>query len=157
MPTSSPLPYICIIASIFLISCKSFKDPEFTRIDNVRVGEIGLKGSVLKLDLHYFNPNKSKLQLKYAEGDAWLDETKLGHFIMDTLIHIQPNSDFVLPVSLNVDMNYILQNALSTFSKKEVLVKIEGKARVGKSGIFIHYPISYLGKQNLSELLLKLK
>jgi len=118
----------------------------------VRVGEIGLTGSTLELDLHYFNPNKSKLQLKYAEGDAWLDETKLGHFIVDTLIHIPANADFFLPVNLKVDMTYILRNAISAFINKEIMVKIDGTAKVGKSGLFIHYPIHYQGKQNLSEL-----
>lgn len=145
--------YLCLLSAFFFVSCKSFKEPDFTGIENVRVAEIGATGSTLKLDLHYFNPNNSKLQLRHAEGDAWLEQTKLGHFIIDTLIHIPAKADFILPVVLKVDMTYIIQNALSAFLSKEVLVKIEGNAKVGKGGIFIHYPIRYSGKQNISELM----
>jgi len=148
----SPI-WICVFTVLAISSCKSFKEPEFSGIGNVRVGEIGINGSKLKLDLFFFNPNKSKLQLKYAEGEAWMDENRLGHFMVDTLILIQGNSSFILPVSLNVDMNSLLQNAISAFITKEVMIKIEGKAKVGKSGLFINYPIHYLGKQNISELL----
>ena len=148
------LPFLLfVITATFLISCKSFKEPEFRGIENIRAGDIGLTGSKLNLDLHYFNHNKSKLQLKHAEGDAWLDETKLGHFIVDTLIHVQPESDFFLPVSLNINMTSILKNVISAFITKEVMVKIKGAAKVGKAGIFINYPINYQGKQNISELL----
>jgi len=137
----------------FLQSCKSFKEPEFKGIENIRVVEIGLKDSKLNLDLHYLNHNKSELRLKHAEGDAWLDETKLGHFIVDTLIRIQPESDFFLPVSLNIDMTYILKNVISAFMNKEFTIKIEGTAKAGKAGIFINFPIHYQGKQNISGLL----
>ncbi|MES1218087.1 MAG: LEA type 2 family protein [Bacteroidota bacterium] len=153
MTKQLPFLFYGLIILLLFSSCKSFKEPEFTGIENVRVGEIGLDGSLLNLDLHYFNHNKSRLQLKYAEGDAWLDETKLGHFTVDTLIHIPANADFFLPVTLKVDMAYILKNALSAFINKEVTVKIDGNAKVGKGGIFIHYPIRYEGKQNLAELM----
>jgi len=153
MPKLFPLTFLFLISAFSLLSCKSFKEPEFTGIENVRVSEIGLTGSTLNLDLHYFNHNKSKLQLKYAEGDAWLDDSKLGHFVVDTLIHVPANSDFFLPVTLRIDMAYILKNAISAYVNKAVTVKIEGKVKVGKGGLFINYPIHYQGKQNLSELL----
>jgi LEA14-like dessication related protein len=138
---------------LLLASCHSFKHPELVGIDNGRVETITAGGAILDFDIHYFNPNKSKLQLKHAEGDAWMDDKKLGHFVVDTLIHIPANSDFALPIRLTVDMNFILKNAMAGFTNKEVSVRIEGIARVGKSGIFIHYPIHYEGKQNVSELL----
>ncbi|MBK5271874.1 MAG: hypothetical protein JJE22_12755 [Bacteroidia bacterium] len=145
--------FLCLIVAFLLVSCKSFKEPEFTGIENVRLGEIGLDGSTLKLDLHYFNHNKSKLQMKYAEGDAWMGENRLGHFIVDTLIHVPANADFFLPVTLKVDMAFVFRNALSAFINNEVLIKIEGKAKIGRGGLFIQYPIHYQGKQNISKLL----
>lgn len=145
--------FTLLLTMLLIESCNSFKEPEFIGLDNIRMGAAGVKSSSVNFDIHYFNPNKSKLQLKHAEGDAWLESTKLGHFIIDTLIRIPENSDFFLPVKLDVDMTYILKNALIGYLNKEVSVRIEGMAKVGKSGIFIHYPIHYEGKQNLSELI----
>lgn len=109
--------------------------------------------SSLTLDLYYFNPNRSRLKLKSAEGDAWIENNYLGHFAIDSLIHIPANGYFILPVKLQVDMSKILKNSFLTLLSKEIVVKIEGTARVGKGFIFINYPIRYEGKQNLGELL----
>ena len=143
-----------ILVSFFLSgSCRSLKEPDFRSIENIRVSRFGLNESTLTLDLHYFNPNKTKLKLKEAEGDAWLNGTLLGHFIIDTLVSIPANGDFSLPVKLQIDMSKVFKNSLTAFLSNEVTVKVEGKARVGKGGIYIRYPIRYEGKQNLDKLI----
>jgi hypothetical protein len=88
-----------------------------------------------------------------AEGDAWVDSTYLGHFIVDTLIHILPRSEFRLPVKLDMDMSHFVQNMSIAFLGKTSTVKFEGKAKVGKGAIFINYPIRYQGVQDLGEWL----
>ncbi len=122
-------------------------------IENVRFDRLGLNQSSLTLTLHYFNPNKNRLKLKRAEGDAWLDGNPLGHFSMDTLIHIPARSDFSLPVKMSMDMNHFVENMSIAFSGKEVILKIDGMARAGKGIIFINYPIQYEGKQKLGDLM----
>ena len=141
-----------IAAVIFFASCGPVKEPELKGIENIRVGRVGLKESSLRLDLNYFNPNKYRLKLKKAEGDAWLDDHPLGHFTIDTLIHISPHAEFRLPVRLKLDMSFLLQNASAALSGKEVIIKVNGVARIGKGFVFINYPIHYEGKQNPAEL-----
>lgn len=149
-----PLPFsFLLVTSCFLLSCESVTEPDFKGIRNVRVTKFGLAESSLSLDLDYFNPNKFRVKLKEAEGDAWLENTFLGHFVMDTLIHIPANGEFRLPVTLQVDMKKILKNSLVVFLANEVVIKVVGKARVGKGFVYINYPIKYEGKQNLEELL----
>ncbi|MBS1920594.1 MAG: LEA type 2 family protein [Bacteroidetes bacterium] len=135
-----------------LFSCKAIKDPVFKGIDDLQVSGIGLKESIISIHLNYFNPNRSGLQLKNAEGDAWMDEQMLGHFTMDTSIKIPGHSDFTVPVKLNVNMKNAMKNVTTLLFKPEVNFKIEGKARIGKGGVFIHYPIRYEGKQDVSKL-----
>jgi LEA14-like dessication related protein len=142
-----------LISSCFFLSCGSVTEPDFKGIRNVRVTKFGLAESTLSLDLDYFNPNKFKVKLKRAEGDAWIENNYLGHFVMDTMIHIPANGQFNLPVKLQVDMKKILKNSLVTFFANEVVIKVVGKARVGKGFVYINYPIKYEGKQNLEELL----
>jgi light-regulated signal transduction histidine kinase (bacteriophytochrome) len=46
----------------------------------------------------------------------------------------------------------ILSNALTSFLMREVLIKVEGSAKVGKSGVYKNIPIFYEGKQPLNFL-----
>lgn len=144
---------IAVFFVFVLLSCRAIKEPDFRSIDNLRLQRFDLNESTLSLDLHYFNPNRSRVKLKEAQGDAYLDGVLLGHFEMDTLINIRGNEEFTLPVKLTVDMKNALQNTITTFFKTEVIIKIEGKAKIGKGSIFIRYPIHYEGKQNINELL----
>ena|SRR5882724_3392431 len=141
--------FICVI----MFSCRAMKDPDFRSIENLRLQRADLNESTLFLDIRYFNPNRSGMKLKDAKGDAYLDGVLLGRFKMDTLINIPANAEFTLPIKMTVNMKDILQNSISSFLGNEVTIKIDGKAKVGKGGVFIRYPIHYEGKQNLSELL----
>jgi len=145
---------LSFLAPVFLmISCEAVKDPDFKSIDNVALSRVGLSESTLTLDLQYYNPNRTGLKLKNAEGDAWIENTYLGHFTIDTLIHIPAQSEFRLPVTLVVDMSKLIKNSLMAVLAKEVVVKIAGMARLGKGFVYINYPIRYEGKQKLGELL----
>ena len=145
--------FISLVLGIFLSSCGSLKEPELMGIENVRTDRVGLIGSSLTLNLHYFNPNNKRLKFKKGEGDAWLDGNPLGHFIIDSLIDIPARADFRLPVKMIMDMRYFMENMSAALSGKEVTLKVDGVARAGKGGIFISYPLHYEGKQKLSDLL----
>ena len=153
MKKSLPALFMAVLVSYLLFSCGSVKEPELKEISAMRVSQLGLKESTLSFDLEYFNPNNFQVKLKEAEGDVWLDEKLLGHFTIDTLIHIPARADFRLPVKLKADMNQLLKNSLAALLNKEVLIKIQGSANIGKGLIFIRYPIWYEGKENLGELL----
>lgn len=142
-----------LLLLIFLASCQSIKKPEFNGIENFRVDRLGAMESTLTLDLNCYNPNRSRFVLKEAEGEAWLDNSFVGHFTVDTLVRIPSYGDFKVPVKLKVDMNYLLRNPVSSLLQTEKLVRLEGNARVGKSGIFINYPIKYEGMQDLTKLI----
>src|SRR5688572_18994011 len=138
---------------IFVItSCKSMKDPEFKGIENVKVSEVGLAGSLVTLDIRYYNPNDFNGKLKQAEGDAWMDSTYLGHFVADSTVFIPANSEFLVPVRLVMDMKQIFKNSLAALLNEQVLLTITGSARAGRSGFYKNFSLNYTGKQNLREL-----
>ena len=153
MKKSLPALFIVLLVSYLLFSCGPVEEPELKKISAIRVSQLGLKESTLSFELEYFNPNKFRVKLKEAEGDVWLDEKLLGHFIIDTLIHIPARADFRLPVKLKADMNQLLKNSLATLLNNEVLIKLHGSAKIGKGLIFIRYPIRHERKQRLGELL----
>lgn len=139
--------------SAILFSCSAIKEPVFTGIDKVEPGGIGMKQTMVLLHLKCFNPNRFGLYLKNAEGDAWIEDSFLGHFKMDSSMKIHGRSEFTVPVRLNVDMKSALKNASTILFKPEVNFKITGKAKIRKGGVAIDYPIRYEGKQDLSKLL----
>jgi len=137
---------------IAFVSCKSMKDPIFKGIENVKMDELNFNDPTVTLDMRYHNPNNFKGLLKQAEGDAWLDSSYLGHFIVDTAVNIPANSEFTVPVKLAVDKKQLLKHSLVAFLNEEVTIRITGKARAGKSGLYRNFSLNYMGKQNLREL-----
>jgi LEA14-like dessication related protein len=142
-----------VLIIVFCNSCRPLREPEYRGIDNLRVTKLGLSKSTLNLDIHYYNPNKSRLKVKKAEGEAWIENNFLGRFSIDTLIHIPAKGDFRLPVKLEVDMSRIFGNSIMALLLNEVTVKVEGSARLGKGFVYINYPLRYTGKHRLKELM----
>lgn len=146
-------PTLFIVAlTFFLAGCRSMKAPEFRYLENLRVQNLGLDRTSLGMDLRFRNPNHSRVILKKAEGDAWLDNSYLGHFSLDTTVSIPAKKEFVLPLNMNLDMGQFLKNSLILLGNKEVRIRVDAKARIGRSGIFINYPFKYEGKQQVKRL-----
>jgi len=143
--------FLPLIIIFLLASCKSMKDPVFRGIENVKVSEVGMSGSTVTLDIRYHNPNNFQGRLKKAEGDAWMDSTYLGHFIVDSAVYIPANSEFLVPVKLAMDMGQILKNSFAALINEEVMLKITGNARAGRSGFYRNFSLNYMGKQNLRD------
>lgn len=137
-----------IIITVFA-SCRAMKEPDYKGIDSFRIMGVDGDTSSLSLNVRYYNPNNRNLQLKDAVGDAYIDSIYLGHFSMDTVLKIAKNADFVVPVMLRANMKNIYKNAASVLLNKEFNVRLEGQCKVGRGGIFVHYPIHYQGKQSL--------
>jgi LEA14-like dessication related protein len=130
--------------------CNKPKAPEYKAMENFKIEQWGFRESKVRMDIVYFNPNNFGVQFKKADCDIYIDKNYLGHFILDSLIHIPRKNDFRIPVVMNVDMKHIMKNAVNTLFNKEVLVTVKGTARVGKGGIFFRFPVSYEGKHQLS-------
>ena len=147
-----PAPLL-ILLLLIIGSCRTYRAPEFRYVENLTVENIGLNHSTLGMDLRYNNPNRGRVKIKKAEGDAWLDNNYLGHFTLDTLVEVPSESEFVLPVKLELDMEQIIRNSLILAGNKEVPIRIEGTAKLGKSGVYMNYPIRYSGTQKLRKLI----
>lgn len=147
MKSGTPALFFLSLIALIFSSCGKMVAPELVAIENVKAPLLSFKSSVMTLDLHCFNPNKSKVKFKSAHGEAWVEGKKLGNFRVDTSLTIQAKADFWLPVTLEMETKDALKNAAFLLLQDEVLLKIDGKARLGKSGIYINYPIKYEGKQ----------
>jgi hypothetical protein len=61
-------------------------------------------------------------------------------------------SEFVVPALIKLDMIGAIKNQRELLKKKEVLVRIDGIARVKKAGFSRDVPIKYEAMQNIEKL-----
>lgn len=136
---------------LLLLACAKPNGFDYLGVKNVKVLRFGLKESTVGLDVGYYNPNKFPVVMKRADVDVYVNNNYFGKTTLDTTIHIPRRDTFYLPVVLKVDMGASALQLIQTIAQgqEEVKVKLDGNVRVGRSGIFINYPIRYEGMQKL--------
>jgi len=144
-----PLLALLCIGLFLLPGCSRPIAPEYRSIENLKVNSLGVGESAISADLKYFNPNNFSLKLKYGETDVYLNNRFLGKTILDTMTVIPARDSFLIPVSMKVDMKQVYANALDILLSNEVMIKLDGFAKMGKGGIFFNLPIKYEGKQKI--------
>ena len=139
------------IGLIILSSCGSanVKEPEYREIREVRLIELGVLQSTAGIDLVYYNPNNFGVQLAEARGDVYIDNVYFGRLGLNEKVQVKKRSEFIVPAIIKVDMIGAVKNQRELFKKKEALVRIEGMARVTKSGLSREVPIKYERMQNI--------
>jgi len=134
-----------------LSSCgtSNVKEPEYRDIREIKLIEIGLLQSTAGIDLVYYNPNNFGVQVAEARGDVYVDNQFLGRFGLKDIVQVHKKSEFVLPAIIKLDMIGAIKNQREIYKKKEVLVRIDGMARLTKAGFSRDLPIKYEGMQNI--------
>lgn len=136
---------------VLLTSCgtANIKEPEYRDIREIKLIEMGLLQSTAGIDMVYYNPNNFGVQLAEARGDVYVDNAYLGRFSLDDKVQVRKRSEFIVPAIIKVDMIGAIKNQQEILKKKEVLVRIEGMARVKKAGMSREVPIRYESMQNV--------
>ena len=136
---------------VILTSCgtANIREPEYREISEIKLIEIGILQSTAGIDLVYYNPNNFGVQLSEARGDVYIDNAYLGRFNLEEKIQVRKNSEFIVPAIIKLDMIGAIKNQQEILKKKEVLVRIEGLARVTKAGLSRDLPIKFEAMQNI--------
>ncbi|MBA2747119.1 MAG: hypothetical protein H0U44_12905 [Flavisolibacter sp.] len=135
-----------------LSSCKDVKDPEFRRVDNFGIRKLRIQEATIGFEVTYFNPNNFGVNVKEAAADVYIDSVYLGKFIQERTVEVNKNAEFSIPFSGTIGFQKLLQLNLPNLLNKEVLLRADGSARVGKGGVYITRPIQYQGKHKLDEI-----
>ena len=139
------IPFLALLPA----GCKTPEAPLFQAIENFRLANPGLAASDVSADVRYFNPNNFKLQFRHADLSVYINDHFVGTTVLDTLIEIPKKDSFLIPVAMKVNLQDVLSNALEVLLTKEVTIKLDGFARLRKTGIYIKVPIHYEGKQKI--------
>lgn len=136
---------------IVLASCSTanVKEPEYRDISNVRLMELGVLQSKAGIDFVFYNPNNFGVQVTEARGDVYIDNVYLGRFDLEQNVSVRKHSEFTIPAILKLDMIGAIKNHRDLINKKEALIRIDGSARVKKSGFAKDVPIKYESMENI--------
>lgn len=143
------LTLLTLLCIIILSSCQKPQAFDYRAVKNVKLEKLGFEKSTLCMDLVYYNPNNFGVDLRKVDCDIYIDNHYLGKYKLDTLMHIQRKAEFVLPSSIQVDMQSIFKNVLTVLFNKEVLVNVKGTTRVGKAGFFKTIPFNYQARHKI--------
>lgn len=135
-----------------LMGCAKIKDPEFRRLEDFRLKNLGLQNASVGFSVTYFNPNNFGVAVKEAQADIYIDTIYLGKFVQDSAISVGKNAEFSLPLSGNVALQKVLKLNMQELNQKEVLLRANGNVKVGKAGIFVNREIKYEGRHKLEDV-----
>ena len=148
MPTRL-LTSLCVLTA-FLTSCQEPKDLEFKEFKNLRIEHLNFSDAVLKVDLVYNNPNNFGLQLSSTDLNLYVDSSFLGHSAQNIQVAIPRKGIFTVPLEVNLDIKNLLKNGLNSLFSKQVAVRLLGKVKVGKGGVYKNFNVDYTSMQNFS-------
>ena len=137
---------------VVLMSCAKPKNFDYLGFDNLKVLKWGIQETTVGMDVKFYNPN-SALLLKKAEVDVHVNNKYLGRTVIDSLITIPKKDTFVIPMVMKMETISAVSGILKSVGDSSILVKLDGKATVGRSGIFLNYPIKYEGTQKAAKML----
>jgi LEA14-like dessication related protein len=140
---------ISISTFLLLPSCRIVKEPEFRRIEKIRLSQIGLSESTLTAELVYFNPNKFGYKIRSFEADIEVNNRLLGRTASNSEINVAKMTSFRVPVELKVNMGNLPLNSWNLLTKDSITFKATGSVMVGMKGIYKPVRINYKGKQKV--------
>jgi len=124
---------------------------DYLGVKNFKVLSFGLKESTVAADVEYYNPNKYPVTMKGAAVDVYVNNNFFGKSTLDSTINIPKKDTFLLPVVLKIDMNNTAMGVLQALAmgRDSVLIKLDGKAKLGRGGVYLNWPIRYEGMQKI--------
>lgn len=136
---------------LLAISCAKPTGFNYLGVRNFKVMKFGLKESTVGADAEFYNPNKFPVTMKGGSVDVYVNNNFFGKTILDSTIQVPKKDTFLLPVVLKVDMTASAMQLIQTLAtgSDSVKIKLDGSAKIGRSGIFINYPIRYEGMQKI--------
>ena len=143
------------IAAVMLVSCKAYKDvqePEFRDVQNIRMVDVGLLQSKAGADLIYYNPNDFNVTLSSARGDVYIDDKYLGRFELAESVSVKKRKEFIIPAILKLDNISTIMNQNDIYKRKDVKIRIDGVARLTKTGFSKEIPIKYEKMESVDKL-----
>lgn len=135
-----------LLPLLLFFSCKT-KDLEYLSFDHFQVTKMGFPTTLVKVDVTCYNPNRFGARLEQLETDVYVGTDFLGKARLDSSIAVPRKDTFQIPVNLEVKTGPVLNRLVKLLSSASDTTKLglrlQGNAKLRKSGVVVNYPIRY--------------
>jgi LEA14-like dessication related protein len=157
-PIMYPMRNLSLILSaalaVLAMSCGKPQPPEYFGFQDFRLGKPTQGQTTVATTLKLYNPNHFSLTLRGGEMDVYVNGKLSGHSVLDTTIAIPQKDTFFVPVSMQLNMQDLLSNALlNSLLSKQVKIALQGRVRLRRDGFPFSVPFHYEADQDLNSLL----
>ena len=140
--------FLLSLSVLLLTACVKPEKPKFKGLDNVHIEILDDKMVHVDGDAIFFNPNEVELTVVGADIELEVEDTKVGTVTENTERVIPPQSDFEIPVEIDVPLNVLFDNplqmlgeAMSMFGGKKYKVRYFGTVSVKVMGLTMDIPV----------------
>ena len=138
---------------IVIISCKQPNTPDYQGIQSLEISKIGVNDSHVSAVLKFYNTNPYGVRIKHADVDILLDDKPAGHCVIDSLIMIPARDSFYLPVTVNINLGSIINNAFKLLTQGQIKIDVNGYVSIKKGLLGFRVPVHHEEYQKLSDIL----
>ncbi len=136
-----------LVIAISTIGCKEYEEIQFLGLQDVKVNGIKEGNLLISANAAFKNPNDFKGKLKSANIYVLFKGATLAEVTNVNKISVAPNSDFNVPLSMEISISKLqtglLSNLASLIRKKSVELEFKGNIKVASFGFTQTIPVSY--------------
>lgn len=126
-----------------LVSCSKPKEPSFVGVESFQVEEVRGSSTAVSAVLKWYNPNPYGFQSKLIDVQVFLNDRYFGTAMNDEKMEIPASDTFLLPMKMQIDSKALLKESMTLLVKKEAMMRVEGKAVLGRKGVYKTFPVAY--------------
>jgi len=147
--------FLLFAIALSFIACNKPKEPEFLRIEEIKLDKLGLSGADIRAMMVFSNPNDFGLTVAGSDLEVIIDGKKAGTVVQSDEIAVKANSEFKVPVIAKIKQEDLFEDALGSLGKaidialsKKMKLKIQGKVFIKVFGKKIPVPVDYTDEVN---------
>ncbi|MBA3662652.1 MAG: LEA type 2 family protein [Bacteroidetes bacterium] len=134
----------CIVFSVFIISCRDFKEVQVTGVKGFKINKIDTKGINADLLLGIKNPNPMGFSIYRSEFDVVYNGINLGKARSSKRVHIGANTEETYSLNLKSDfkdINLMDIMKLVNGGGGNGMVQVKGNLKAGKFYLKKKFPV----------------
>ncbi len=141
--------FLFIVSTVVLFSltsCKISEEPEYKRVENIKVAKFNLNNIQLKADAIFNNPNQVGVTIKKTDINVYKDSIFLGKASTPNF-EVNKKSEFAIPLTIDFSPKKItqekgfLKSIFSTLKDQTINITYKGVVTLGVLGVEYDYKL----------------
>lgn len=139
---------IILCGIVFLSACTLNENPEFQRMENIRVLRANAKNIEVEGEAVFYNPNSVGVTFTASDVDVYANEVKVGK-VKTTSFEIPSKENFTVPLLVDIPVAKLMEQEgklgllLGALSKREVKLHYKGVIKLDVLGVEVDYDLDH--------------